>query len=97
MTKQAAVYILASKRNGTIYVGVTTNIIQRIWQHRNNQFTGFIQKYRVHSLVFFEFHESISQAIVREKQLKSWNRQWKLSLIEKNNPHWTDLWEQIIQ
>ncbi len=97
MVKQPAVYVLASERNGTIYVGVTSNLVQRIWQHRNDQVVGFTQKYQVHSLVYFELHESISQAIQREKQIKSWSRGWKLELIEKENPRWVDLWDQIIQ
>ena len=97
MAKQPAVYILTSKRNGTLYIGLTSNLIQRLWQHRNKQTDGFSQKYNVTRLVYFELHQEIGQAILREKQLKKWNRKWKLRLIEKHNPEWIDLWEQIIQ
>ena len=93
--KQPYVYILASKRNGTLYIGVTSNLIQRIWQHKNNQVQGFTKKYNVHSLVYFEQHEIMETAIIREKQLKKWNRDWKIKLIEKNNPNWEDLWLSI--
>ncbi len=96
-TKYPAVYILASSRNGTLYTGVTSNLIQRIWQHKNNLVEGFTQKYHIHQLVYYEIHQDISQAILREKQIKKWNRQWKLELIETMNPQWSDLWEQIIQ
>ncbi len=95
--KQPAVYILSSKRNGTLYVGVTTNLVQRIWQHKNNLVEGFTQKYHIHQLVYYELHQDISQAILREKQIKKWNRQWKLELIEAMNPQWGDLWGQIIE
>ncbi len=97
MAKQPAVYILTSKRIGTLYIGVSSNLIQRLWQHRNKQTDGFSQKYNVKKLVYFELHKEIGQAILREKQLKKWNRKWKLRLIEKHNPQWIDLWEQIIQ
>ena len=96
MAKQNAVYILTNKRNGTLYIGVTSNLIQRIWQHRNKLTDGFSLKYKVTRLVYFELHQEIEQSILREKQLKKWNRKWKLGLIEKHNPHWIDLWEQII-
>lgn len=97
MAKQPAVYILSSKRNGTLYIGVTSNLVQRIWQHRNNQVESFSQRYNVHWLVYFELHQEMEQAILREKQIKKWNRRWKLRLIEKDNPEWADLWGQIIQ
>ena len=96
-TKQPAVYILASKRNGTLYIGVTSNLIARIWQHKNNQVAGFTSKYRVHQLVYYEQHLSMEAAITREKQLKKWNRAWKINLIEQHNPHWHDLWSHICQ
>ena len=96
MARQIAVYILASKRNGTLYVGVTSNLVQRIWQHRNNLAEGFTQRYQVHQLVCYELYEDIRVAINRERQLKNWKRRWKLELIEKSNPDWTDLWEEII-
>jgi putative endonuclease len=97
MAKQPAVYILASKRNGTLYTGVTSNLVQRIWQHRNNQMPSFSQRYHVHQLVYFELHQSMEQAITREKQIKKWNRKWKLRLIQERNPEWIDLWEEIVQ
>jgi putative endonuclease len=94
--KQPAVYILASKRNGTLYIGVTGNLVGRIWQHKNDQVKGFTRKYNVHNLVYFELHQDMNSAISREKQLKKWNRKWKLELIEKQNPQWQDLWPEII-
>ncbi len=93
---QPATYILASQRNGTLYIGVTSNLIQRIFQHRNHQTQGFTDTYRVTRLVWYELHETMESAIKREKQLKKWSRQWKLVLIEKNNPDWCDLWHEII-
>jgi len=95
MDKQPCVYMLASQKNGTLYVGVTSNLIQRIWQHKNNQVSGFTQRYQVHLLVYFERHETMESAITREKQMKKWNREWKINLIEKGNPQWKDLWEDI--
>ena len=83
---QAYVYILSSQRNGTLYIGVTSDLIKRIYQHRNNLSEGFTKKYKVHRLVYFEATLSITSAIQREKQLKQWRRQWKIELIEKNNP-----------
>ena len=93
--RQPAVYILASKRNGTLYVGVTSDLVQRVWQHRNDVGAGFTQRYAVHRLVYFELHEEMIEAIAREKQVKKWNRSWKLRLIEEGNPNWEDLWGQI--
>lgn len=93
--KQPAVYILTSKRNGTLYVGVTSDLIKRIWEHKNDLVEGFTQKYKVHQLVYFEQHQDMLSAITREKQIKKWNRAWKLVLIEKNNPDWRDLWGDI--
>ena len=95
MTKQPYVYILASKKNGTLYIGVTSNLIQRIWQHKNNQVAGFTKKYSVHTLVYYEQHEMMDSAITREKQLKKWKREWKIKLIKKDNPQWEDLWLKI--
>ncbi len=85
------VYILASRRNGTLYTGITSDIVHRAWQHENEVFEGFTKKYGVHRLVWFETFESIVDAIAREKQLKGWNRAWKIRLIEKMNPGWEDL------
>ena len=96
MPKQPAVYILASKRNGTIYIGVTSDLKRRAWEHKNNQVDGFSKKYAVHHLVYYELHENMVSAITREKQMKKWNRAWKLELIEKQNLDWKDLWEEII-
>ncbi|MFM8771021.1 MAG: GIY-YIG nuclease family protein [Candidatus Kapaibacterium sp.] len=94
--KQPAVYIMASKENGTLYVGVTTNLTKRVWEHRNSAVSGFTQRYGVKLLVFYELHGSIYDAIVREKQLKRWKREWKIELIEKFNPSWKDLWNDIV-
>ena len=94
--KQPAVYILASNRNGTLYTGVTSNLIQRIWQHKQKQIKGFAQKYDVEMLVWFEIHETMETAITREKQIKEWQRKWKLELIEKTNPDWRDLYDEIV-
>ena len=95
MTKQPAVYILASKRNGTLYIGVTSDLVKRVWQHKNDVVEGFTKKYGVHTLVYYELHASMNEAITREKQLKKWNRAWKIALIEKQNPEWDDLWPSI--
>ena len=89
-------YIMTNKPNGILYIGVTSNLIRRIWQHKNNLVEGFTKKYNTHSLVYFEAHGDMYSAIVREKQLKKWNRQWKINLIEKENPEWLDLWPKII-
>ena len=95
MDKQPVVYIMASKRNGTLYLGVTSNWVQRVWQHKNDVIGGFTQKYRVHQLVYYEVFEDMNTAMTREKQLKKWNRSWKINLIEKKNPTWNDLWSMI--
>ncbi|WP_295626348.1 GIY-YIG nuclease family protein [uncultured Nitrosomonas sp.] len=95
MEKQPAVYILASGYNGTLYIGVTSHLIQRVWQHKQDLVEGFTKKYGVHSLVYYEMHEEMVAAIQREKQLKKWNRQWKIDLIEKVNPTWRDLWQEL--
>ena len=94
-SEHPAVYIMASGRNGTLYIGVTNNLVGRVWKHRNDQMDGFTKQYRVHTLVWYEMHESMTAAILREKRLKHWNRQWKLNLIEKRNPQWDDLWTTI--
>ena len=95
MKKYFYVYILASKRNGTLYVGVTSNLIRRVWEHKNNVVGGFTQKYNVHNLVYYEQCESAESAIRREKRLKEWPRQWKLNLVESKNPDWKDLYASI--
>jgi putative endonuclease len=95
MERQPAVYILASKRNGTLYIGVTSDLIARVWAHRTDAVPGFTREYRVHTLVYFKLHGTMYGAITREKQLKKWRRTWKVELIEKKNPDWTDLWDEI--
>ena len=89
------VYILASGLGGTLYVGVTNSLIGRVYQHKIGAVEGFTKKYKVDRLVYFEVFASIEAAIKREKQLKSWNRAWKVSLIERENPNWTDLYDQL--
>ena len=94
--KSPAVYILASKRNGTLYIGVTSDLARRIWQHRNDVADGFSRRYGTHLLVYFESHATMESAIAREKQLKAWRREWKLALIERDNPDWEDLYEGLL-
>ncbi|MFN3700706.1 MAG: GIY-YIG nuclease family protein [Alphaproteobacteria bacterium] len=89
------VYILASQRNGTLYIGVTSNLIQRIYQHKQGLVDGFTKKYKVKLLVYYEQHDGAQSAIQREKQMKEWKRRWKLDLIEKNNPEWEDLYDEV--
>ena len=93
---QPSVYILASKRRGTLYVGVTSALVRRTWEHRNDLVAGFTSRYGVRRLVYFELHERIQDAIQREKRLKKWNRMWKIELIENHNPEWRDLWDEIV-
>ncbi|MAI90031.1 GIY-YIG nuclease family protein [Ponticaulis sp.] len=88
------VYILASQRNGTLYTGVTNNLFRRVWEHRNDEGISFTKKYNVHRLVWFEEHGDILQAILREKRIKRWKREWKLKLIEAENPDWMDLYDE---
>jgi len=97
MEKHPCVYILASKRNGTLYVGVTSDLVKRIWQHREGVVDGFSKRYTVKSLVWYELHDNMESAIMREKRIKQWKRAWKLELIEKTNPQWLDLWDEITQ
>jgi putative endonuclease len=89
------VYMLASRRNGTLYVGVSNDVLHRTWQHKNDLVEGFTKKYGVHIPVWYELHEDINAAIAREKRLKRWNRAWKLKLIEKNNSGWNDLYDRL--
>lgn len=96
MENQYYVYILASKRNGTLYVGMTTNLQNRLYEHKNKIVPGFSQKYNIDKLVYFEITTDVKSAIAREKQFKKWNRAWKLELIEKYNPEWNDLSEDWI-
>ena len=94
--KQPYVYILASDKNGTLYIGVTSDLARRIWEHKNESNDGFTKKYAVHTLVWFEQHETMESAINREKAIKKWDRAWKLRLIEETNPEWRDLYQEII-
>ena len=96
MTKQFYVYILASKHNGTLYVGVTSDLVKRTWEHKQGLTEGFTKKYGVKTLVYYEVHASSDAAITREKQFKKWERAWKILLIEKGNPHWDDLYDRIV-
>ncbi len=90
------VYILASKRNGTLYIGVTSDLVQRIWEHKNDWVDGFTKRYAVHKFVWYEEYEDIEDAIQREKNIKRWRREWKLDLIEQMNPSWRDLYEDLV-
>ncbi len=94
--RHPVVYILPSRRNGTLYVGVTSDLVKRAWQHRDDAVEGFSRRYGVHLLVHFEQHATMAAAITREKQLKKWNRAWKLRLIEDGNPEWRDLWPELL-
>ena len=95
MQKRFTIYILASKRNGTLYIGVTSDLAKRVWEHKNHLVEGFTKKYGVDKLVYQETHETAESAIAREKKLKKWNRAWKIRLIEKDNPNWHDLYEKL--
>ena len=96
MPKSPCVYILTSQSYGTLYIGVTSNLIKRVWEHKNDLAEGFTSKYRVHKLVWYELHDSMESAILREKRLKNWKRNWKIRLIEQENPHWIDLYDDIL-
>ena len=87
---------MASQKNGTLYIGVTNDLIRRVWQHKNDMHDGFSKKYRTHRLVWYDATTDIQGAIQREKQMKKWRRQWKIELIEKENPDWDDLYEQLL-
>jgi putative endonuclease len=95
MEKAFCIYMLASERNGTLYVGVTSDLVKRAWQHREGAVAGFTKKHHVKRLVWYEQHASAESAITREKQLKKWNRIWKIRLIEEANPYWNDLYGEI--
>lgn len=94
--KQPCVYLLASRKNGTLYAGVTSDLIKRVWEHKNDLVEGFTRRYGIHNLVWYELHENMESAISREKTIKGWKRQWKLELIEKENPQWQDLYDKLI-
>ena len=95
MDKQPAVYILVSARNGTLHGGVTSNLVTRVWQHRDHAVNGFTDKYRIIRLVWYEMHGTMESAILREKRIKKWRRSWKIEVIEERNPYWNDLWDEI--
>jgi putative endonuclease len=96
MDRQFYVYILASAMYGTLYVGVTNDLVRRVWEHREDVVEGFTREYGVHRLVWYEVHGDAYQAITREKQIKKWNRDWKVNLIQRMNPGWDDLYDKII-
>jgi putative endonuclease len=96
MQKQYYVYIMASKKHGTLYIGATDDLVKRVYQHKNNLVEGFTKKYNIHMLVYHESTSNANSMVTRERQLKKWNRQWKIELIEKFNPEWKDLYEEII-
>lgn len=93
---QPAVYIVTNKPHGTLYTGVTSQLIKRVHEHRTHVTKGFTDKYNTNRLVHYELYEDMMQAIQREKNIKHWLREWKIALIEKNNPDWRDLWDEII-
>jgi putative endonuclease len=88
--------MLATKRNGTVYVGVTSDLLKRVWEHKNDLTEGFTKRYGVHTLVWYEEHESMESAIAREKAIKEWKRKWKLKLVERDNPEWEDLYDELL-
>lgn len=95
MSKQPCVYLLASKRNGTLYVGVTSDLVKRVWEHKNHVVDGFTKRHEIDQLVWYEVHETMESAIQREKAIKEWQHAWKLKLIEENYPEWKDLYDTI--
>jgi putative endonuclease len=96
MAKHPCVYILSSRRNGTLYVGVTSDLVKRVWEHKNDLVEGFTKRYGVHTLIWYEPHETMISAISREKAIKEWKRRWKLELIERSNPEWRDLYADLL-
>jgi putative endonuclease len=94
--KQPAIYILSNKKEGVLYIGVTSNLVNRVYQHQTHQVDGFSKKYNLNNLVYFEMHHAMIDAIAREKQLKHWKREWKVRLIEKENPEWFDLSKSLL-
>jgi len=96
MERQPCVYLLASKRNGTLYTGVTSSLVKRIWEHKNNLAEGFTSKYGVHTLVWYEVHSTMESAIQREKAIKNWKRAWKIKIVEETNPRWCDLYHNLL-
>ncbi|MCL2896183.1 GIY-YIG nuclease family protein [Brenneria tiliae] len=96
MSKQPCIYILTNKPYGSLYIGVSSHLTKRIWQHKNRITGGFTQKYHLHMLVYYEYFEDMNNAILREKQMKKWKRAWKIRLIESINPRWDDLYHHLI-
>tara|TARA_R110000787_G_scaffold63679_4_gene143487 strand:- start:52195 stop:52488 length:294 start_codon:yes stop_codon:yes gene_type:complete len=96
MERGGFVYIMSSGRHGTLYIGITSDLVRRVWQHREGETDGFTQKYGIKMLVYFECHNDIASAIAREKAMKKWSRSWKVRLIEESNPIWRDLWFEIV-
>ncbi len=94
--KEYYIYIMASERNGTLYIGVTNDLVRRAYEHKNKLIEGFTKKYGIHKLVYFEQTSDVESAIAREKQMKKWNRKWKLRLIEESNPGWKDLYNKLV-
>ncbi len=94
--KQPVIYVLANQRNGKLYIGVTSNLIKRVFLHKNGFLDGFTDKHKTHMLVYYEIHQSMKNAINRENQLNNWNRKWKVYLIEKFNPNWDDLYKSLL-
>ena len=96
MRRQPCVYLLASKRNGTLYTGVTSSLVQRVWEHKQHIVDGFTSRYGVTKLVWYEIHETMESAIRREKAIKNWKREWKINVIEAMNPQWQDLYSDLL-
>lgn len=96
MERQPSTYLLASKRNGTLYTGVTSNLLKRVWEHKSNSVESFTSKYNVHTLVWYELHDTMESAIQREKTIKNWKRSWKIRIIEEMNPEWQDLYPGLL-
>ena len=94
--KLSYVYIMANRRNGTLYIGVTSDLIRRVYEHKNCLIEGFTKKYSIHNLVYYEIFEDVNEAIICEKKLKTWERDWKIALIEKSNPGWEDLYKELL-
>jgi len=95
--RQYFVYMVASKKNGTLYIGVTNNLLKRVYEHKNNLVEGFTKRYGIHKLVYYEVYSDIYDAIEREKRMKKWNREWKINLIKKSNPSWEDLYLNLTE
>ena len=94
--KKGFVYIMSNKQDGVLYIGVTSDIVKRVYEHKNGFVDGFTKQYHLKNLVYYEIYDDIEEAIKREKQLKNWHREWKIELVNKQNPHWKDLYESIL-